>query len=56
MKLITRLLFAALLSIPVVAVSTKSNACTNSYDKASDGSSCGGRASGCKSGGKSGYC
>lgn len=52
-------LFAIALALALPATPifvTKANACTNSYDRASDGSSCGGRASGCKSGGKGGYC
>lgn len=46
---------AIVLSAAPLFTST-AQACTNSYDRASNGTACGGRASGCKSGGKGGYC
>lgn len=50
-------LTVALSFVAIPSFSTKAKAdCTNSYDKASNGSNCGGRASGCKSGGKGGTC
>lgn len=56
-KVITALALAAALLVPVVpSFVSPAQACTNSYDRASDGSACGGRASGCKSGGKGGFC
>jgi hypothetical protein len=56
MKALVTAVFAVAMMTAPFAVSTKANACTNSYDKASDGSNCGGRASGCKAGGRGGYC
>jgi hypothetical protein len=56
MKVFAALIFAlSIFSIPVFTT-TSANACTNSYDRAADGSSCGGRASGCRQGGRGGYC
>ncbi len=55
MKTLVATLFAfSVLAAPFAA--TPAKACTNSYDRASDGSNCGGRASGCKAGGRGGYC
>lgn len=56
MKILSALLLAVSLTAAPFAMTTSAKACTNSYDKASDGSNCGGRASGCKSGGRGGYC
>ncbi len=56
-KVLSAFVLSALLSVPAIpAFTVRADACTNSYDRASDGSSCGGRASGCRSGGKGGYC
>lgn len=51
-------LAAFALSAPIAPVSTpvEAQSCTNSYDRASDGSRCGRRASGCRAGGRGGYC
>ena len=55
MKILAALGLALSISVAPFAI-VPSNACTNSYDTAKDGSNCGGRASGCKSGGRGGYC
>jgi hypothetical protein len=56
-KKIMALIFALAVGLPNVPVFvSEALACSNSYDRASDGSACGGRASGCKSGGRGGYC
>ncbi len=55
-----KILLAALFVVNVFAIpvftSSSADACTNSYDRASDGSRCGQRASGCRSGGRGGNC
>lgn len=57
MKMLYACALAALLSFPAIpSFVSPAQACTNSYDRASDGSACGGRASGCRGGGKGGYC
>ncbi len=56
MKFLSAAIFTAALTLAPFAVATSAKACTNSSDRASDGSKCGGRASGCKPGGRGGIC
>jgi len=56
MKLLIACAFGLATVLSPLASISKANACTNSYDQASDGSRCGQRASGCKHGGRGGYC
>jgi hypothetical protein len=50
------LAFSSYIVIPPMMSMSSAEACTNSYDRAADGSRCGQRASGCREGGRGGYC
>jgi hypothetical protein len=56
MKLLTAAVLTAAFALSPFAVVPSAKACTNSSDRASDGSRCGDRASGCKPGGRGGIC
>ncbi|WP_156419517.1 transmembrane anchored protein [Aureimonas sp. AU12] len=56
MKFLTTALFVSAIALSPFAVVTSAKACTNSSDRASDGSRCGDRASGCRPGGRGGIC
>ncbi|WP_164470480.1 MULTISPECIES: hypothetical protein [unclassified Aureimonas] len=56
MKLLTAAILTAAFALSPFAIVPSAKACTNSSDRASDGSRCGDRASGCKPGGRGGIC